>query len=72
VLHADAAWPVAEDADATAYVDAIRQVLADPSAARMRAADLRNRLLRERDEQTFANDAVGLLLRSFYANGSTS
>jgi hypothetical protein len=53
---------VAEIDDAEEYVKAIREVLADPAAARRRALALRERLLRERSETMFAEEVTGLLL----------
>jgi glycosyltransferase involved in cell wall biosynthesis len=62
VLSEADAWPVAEIDDAEEYVKAIREVLADPAAARRRALALRERLLRERSETMFAEEVTGLLL----------
>jgi glycosyltransferase involved in cell wall biosynthesis len=62
VLHDDGSWPVQEPEDPDAYVRAIRDVLADPPAARRRSLALRERLLRERTEAEFADRAANLLL----------
>jgi glycosyltransferase involved in cell wall biosynthesis len=62
VLSTDDAWLVDEDADADAYVAAIREVLADPARARRQAAALRQRLLSERPPAAYAERAVRLLL----------
>lgn len=62
VLGADDAWPVPEAADATAYVRAINDVLADPIAARARAAALRERMLKTRTQDAFADVAARVLL----------
>jgi glycosyltransferase involved in cell wall biosynthesis len=62
VLVDDGAWPIAEDDGVEAYVQAIREVLADPSAARERARGLRERMLRERTPEAFESHAVGVLL----------
>jgi glycosyltransferase involved in cell wall biosynthesis len=62
VLSEADAWPVGETAEAGSYVDAIRAVLADPAEARRRAQALRDRMLGERTQQAFADQAVGLLL----------
>lgn len=62
VLGAGDSWRVAETAGADAYVAAIREVLADPGRARQRSAALRERLLRERTEEAYAEHAAALLL----------
>lgn len=62
VVGGGESWCVAADADAQAYVTAIREVLADPAEARRRAARLRERLLRERDASEFAAHVGDLLL----------
>ncbi|UMG93045.1 glycosyltransferase family 4 protein [Nocardioides sp. TF02-7] len=63
VLTDEHSWPVPEDAGATAYVDAIRAVLADPAGSAQRAAALRERLLAERTEEAFADHVASVLLR---------
>jgi glycosyltransferase involved in cell wall biosynthesis len=62
VLSEADAWPVDESAEAEAYVDAIRAVLADPAESRRRARALRDRMLGERTQQAFAEQAAELLL----------
>ena len=62
VLSEADAWPVDENAEAEAYVDAIRAVLADPAESRRRARALRDRMLGERTRQAFAEQAAELLL----------
>jgi glycosyltransferase involved in cell wall biosynthesis len=62
VLSEADAWPVAEVDNAEAYVNAVREVLADPAAARRSALGLRERLLRERSETAFAEQVTDLLL----------
>jgi glycosyltransferase involved in cell wall biosynthesis len=62
ILSEADAWPVAEIEDAEQYVNAIREVLADPAGARRRALALRERMLRERSEAAFAKQVTGLLL----------
>jgi glycosyltransferase involved in cell wall biosynthesis len=62
VLGEADAWPVAEVDDAEEYVKAIREVLADTAGSRQRALALRERLLRERSEATFAEQVTNLLL----------
>lgn len=62
VLSEADAWPVAEMDNAEEYVKAIREVLADPAAARRRALELRERLLHERSEAAFAEEVTDLLL----------
>ena len=62
VLDEANAWPVAQVDNAEEYVKAIREVLADVAGARRRALGLRERLLRERSESTFAEQVTDLLL----------
>jgi glycosyltransferase involved in cell wall biosynthesis len=62
ILSEDDAWPIAEIDDAGAYVKPIREVLANRTAARGRALALRERLLRERSEDSFAKQVTDLLL----------
>lgn len=62
VLSETDAWPVAEADDPEAYVGALQEVIADPTAARARAASLRARLLRERTVEAYAELAGALLL----------
>jgi glycosyltransferase involved in cell wall biosynthesis len=62
VIHEDDSWPVADVENPAAYVAAIRDVLADPVKARRRSQALRERLLRERTEASYADQVVGLLL----------
>jgi glycosyltransferase involved in cell wall biosynthesis len=62
ILTPEEAWPIDEDAGADAYVEGLRQVLADPVQARQRALRLRERLLAERTEKAFAEHAAGWLL----------
>jgi glycosyltransferase involved in cell wall biosynthesis len=64
VLSEADAWPVGETAQAEAYVDAIRAVLADHADSRRRATALRDRMLRERTAKAFADHAAELLLNS--------
>jgi glycosyltransferase involved in cell wall biosynthesis len=64
VLSEDDAWPISEIDDPGGYVEAIREVLAHRPAARERARALRERLLRERSERSFAEQVTGLLLVS--------
>ena len=54
------AWPVGETAPAEAYVDAIRAVLADPADSRRRARALRDRMLGERTQDAFADQAADM------------
>jgi glycosyltransferase involved in cell wall biosynthesis len=62
VLSEADAWPIAEIDDPGAYVEAIREVLADRPAARERALALRERLLHERPGRAFAEQVTDLLL----------
>ncbi len=62
VLDPDGAWPVPETDDPEPYVAALREVIADPQAARTRAARLRQRLLVERTPEAFARQVHDLLL----------
>jgi glycosyltransferase involved in cell wall biosynthesis len=57
------AWPVTDVEDPDAYVAALRSILADPAAARAKAAALRERVLAERTEEQYAEVAASLLLR---------
>jgi glycosyltransferase involved in cell wall biosynthesis len=62
VLHEGESWPVPQDAGAAAYDEALRGVLADPVDARRRALALRDRMLRERTADGFAERVSALLL----------
>jgi glycosyltransferase involved in cell wall biosynthesis len=62
ILSEADAWPVGETAPAEAYVDAIRAVLADPADSRRRARALRDRMLGERTQEAFADEAADMLL----------
>jgi glycosyltransferase involved in cell wall biosynthesis len=62
ILTPEEAWPIAESAGADAYVAALREALADPIEARRRSGALRKRLLAERTEEDFRDQATRLLL----------
>jgi glycosyltransferase involved in cell wall biosynthesis len=62
ILTPEQAWPIEESLGADDYVAALRSVLADPLEARRRAVDLRRRLLAERTEDAFREQAGRLLL----------
>jgi glycosyltransferase involved in cell wall biosynthesis len=62
VLTPADAWLVPEDEDAAAYESAIREVLADPDEATKRGRALRERLMRERTEDDFAEHVASVLL----------
>jgi glycosyltransferase involved in cell wall biosynthesis len=62
VLSAEDAWPVLDHDDPGAYVAALREVLADPGAARRRAVGLRERMLRERTEAAYDRQVATILL----------
>jgi glycosyltransferase involved in cell wall biosynthesis len=62
VLGEDDAWPVTDVENTDAYVQSIREVLADPDGSRRRALALRERMLRERPEKLFATRAADVLL----------
>lgn len=62
VLGDSDTWPIHEEAEADAYVTAIREVLADPDSARQRGRALRERMLRERTPEQFEAAAVQLLI----------
>ena len=62
ILSEADAWPVGETAPAEGYVDAIRAVLADPADSRRRARALRDRMLGERTQKAFADQAADILL----------
>ncbi len=71
VLGDDDAWPVHDPDDPDAYVRAIRDVLADQTAARQRSLALRDRLLRERGRPEFADHAASVLLGKLRQEGVT-
>lgn len=62
ILSEEESWPVIEVDDPFAYVRAIRAVLADPEAARLRSRGLRVRLLQERPVKEYAERVAALLL----------
>lgn len=62
VLTDEDARLVTEVDDPDAYVDGIRAVLADPGRARERARALRERLVRDRSQQAYADQVAPLLL----------
>jgi len=62
VLGEEDAWPVADRENPDAYVQAIREVLADQTSARRRSQALRERMLRERTEAAYAEHVAGVLL----------
>jgi glycosyltransferase involved in cell wall biosynthesis len=70
VLGGDDAWPVKDAEKPDAYVEAIRDVLADQTAARRRSLALRDRLLRERGQAEFAKHAVSVLLADRQQEGA--
>src|SRR5262249_10534154 len=61
VTSADA-WPVADHENPVAYVTALRDVLDDPEGSRRRAAELRERMLRERTEAAYDRQVATILL----------
>ncbi len=62
VLREDESWPIPADAAPAAYEEALRAVLADPIDARRRALALRERMLRDRTRDAFAEKVSALLL----------
>lgn len=62
VLSSDDAWPVADWQNPAAYETALREILADPVAARLRAHELRERLERERSQDAYREYAARVLL----------
>jgi glycosyltransferase involved in cell wall biosynthesis len=62
VMSDEDSWPVPLEAGADAYETAIRAVLADPADARRRALTLRERMLRERTLEAYAETAAEVLL----------
>lgn len=62
VLAPEDGWPVADLDDPTAYVAALREVLADPKASRARGLALRERMQRDRTEAAYAEHLRRLLL----------
>lgn len=71
ILTPEEAWPVEENLRAKGYVAALREVLADPEAARRKAQALRERLLAERTEEAFAAHASKVLLSDRQVQRST-
>lgn len=71
VLSEADSWLVGAGDGAESYVKALRELLADPAAARQRSHALRERLMRDRTRDTFAADAAALLLRSAEETGET-
>jgi glycosyltransferase involved in cell wall biosynthesis len=69
VLGDDDSWPIREIEDPEAYAKALRDVLADPGAARRRGEALRHRLLDERTQEPYAQHAAKLLLDETRAGG---
>jgi glycosyltransferase involved in cell wall biosynthesis len=67
VLGEGDAWPIGQDEGPEAYVQAIREVLSDPTGARQRGRALRQRMLGERTPQDFEILAADVLL-----NGPTN
>lgn len=63
LIPEDEAWPIHDLDEPAAYAGAIREILADPEAARKRALRLRERLVEERSEKAYAEAAAALLLR---------
>ena len=61
VLDDDDGWPVDAIDEPAAYVAALRSVLADPRAARERAAGMRERLLHQRSVEAYAAQVDELL-----------
>jgi glycosyltransferase involved in cell wall biosynthesis len=57
------AWPVAAWEDPEAYEKALRDVLADAVESRRRSHALRERLLRERTQEAYAQHAVEVLFK---------
>ena len=62
VLGEGDSWPVVDWENPEAYERAIRDVLADQTAARRRSQALRDRMLRERTEAAYADHVARVLL----------
>lgn len=62
VVDDQGGFPVTDVEDPAAYVDTLRRVLADPRAARSRAAGLRDRLVEQRTTDAYAQLVTQLLL----------
>ena len=62
VLLPEGSWPVVDYENPDAYAAALREVLADPDAARARAAALRQRLVEERSAAAYAQHVKDVLL----------
>jgi glycosyltransferase involved in cell wall biosynthesis len=69
ILHRSDSWPVEQWEDPDAYVAALREVLADPAAARKRSSALRDRLLQERTEEDYARQVGSVLLHDVPREG---
>jgi glycosyltransferase involved in cell wall biosynthesis len=72
VVSGEDAWPVADHANAVAYVTALRDVLDDPEGSRRRAAELRERMLRERTEAAYDRQVAAILLGLDDRSGATA
>ena len=71
VLSDEDSWPVTDWEDPEAYEKALREILADPSAARRRSHTLRQRLVRDRPQRAYGEDAAALLLARTDASEGT-
>ncbi len=65
------AWPIAEWEDPEAYEKALRDVLADTGEARRRSHNLRERVVRGRTEEAYAQYATEVLLKPTQSVGAT-
>lgn len=61
ISHEDA-WPVADVEEPEAYEKALREIFADQAEARRRSGALRERLIRERTQETYGAYAADVLL----------
>ncbi len=71
VLSDEESWPVVCWEDPVVYVKALREILAEPAEARRRAKALRERLLRQRTQRAYGDQAAALLLHASQSAGET-
>jgi glycosyltransferase involved in cell wall biosynthesis len=62
VLSSEDAWPVTDWQSPEAYEKALREILSDPAAARLRSRALRDRLRRDRTQSAYREYAARVLL----------
>ncbi len=62
VLSVEDSWPVTDREDPQSYEKALREILSDPGAARVRSHALRERLQRDRTQRSYRELAARVLL----------